>query len=124
MVKNDGGVQHTGEASNLSRAQLLAIDLEAVKLSYGERFVQLRTIVNQHDPVRLLSLGAPEDEYEPEVKTMIVQLSIEMTEAEVHDLVYQEFLSWFGTEAVLGPKDAYRSLASAIYHWQKGLEEF
>lgn len=96
---------------------LFALDIDSVKSEHGERFTELRKIINQHDPIGLLDIGAPEDEYEPEVKTIIVQLEKGMTEQQVHDLIYQEFLRWFEDESTAGPKDEYKELATEIHDW-------
>jgi len=98
---------------------LFAIDLDSVKSSHGDRFSELRTIINRHDPIGLLDLGAPEDEYEPEAKTIIVQLDQSMTEKQIHNLIYREFLRWFEDESTAGPKEAYKELATEVHEWMK-----
>ena len=96
---------------------LFTIDLDSVKSKHGKKFKELRTIINQYDPIGLLDIGAPEDEYDSEVKTIIVQLDSNMTEQQVHDLVYREFLRWFDDESIAGQKNAYKDLAKDIYEW-------
>ncbi|ADQ78815.1 hypothetical protein Palpr_0659 [Paludibacter propionicigenes WB4] len=108
--------QHYSESM---KEQLFALDLASVKSKQGDRFTQLRTIINKHDPIGLISDGAPEDEYEPEVKTIIVQLDTEMTEQQVHDLIYQEFIRWFEDESTVGSKEYYSGLAKDIYDWTR-----
>lgn len=98
---------------------LFVLNLDSVKSSHGDRFSELRTIINRHDPIGLLDRGAPEDEYEAEVKTIIVQLDYDMTEQEVHDLIHQEFLRWFDDESIAGPKEDYKELATDIHDWMK-----
>jgi hypothetical protein len=80
-----------------------------------ERFRKLRSIVNQFDPVQLLSFGAPEDEYEPEVRTILERLHAELSEEEVLDIVYVEFLKWFGSESVVGQKSDYQLMSGVIF---------
>jgi|GEM_PF-1859627 len=98
---------------------LFALDLDSVKSSHGNRFLELSSIINRHDPIGLLKIGAPEDEYEPEVKTIIVQLDEDMNEQQVHDLIYLEFLRWFEDESTAGPKESYKELATDIHAWMK-----
>jgi hypothetical protein len=98
---------------------LFALGLDSVKSKFDNRFTELRTIINRHDPIGLLDIGAPEDEYEPEVKTIIVQLDSDMTEQQIHDLIYQEFLRWFEDKSTVGPKGAYKELATDIHEWMK-----
>ncbi|WP_298510052.1 hypothetical protein [uncultured Kordia sp.] len=98
---------------------LFSLNLDSIKHHYGKKFTELRTIINRHDPINLLATGVPSDEYEPEVKTIIVQLEKEMTKEQIHDLIYQEFLRWFENDSVIGKKDSYKKLASAIDRWNK-----
>lgn len=107
--------QHTESIKD----SLFALNLDTVKSNYGDNFAELRSIINRHDPIGLLKIGAPKDEYEPEVKTIIVQLKTEMTEKQVHDLIYQEFLRWFEDESAAGKKDSYKELAKDINRWNK-----
>jgi hypothetical protein len=96
-----------------------AIDIETVKLEQGDRFKELLTIINRYDPIGLIEIGAPEDEYESEVATIIVQMDREMTEQQVHDLIYQEFLRWFSDKSSVGPKDAFKELSEETHKWIK-----
>ena len=98
---------------------VIALNLDSVKSKQGIRFKDLKSIINRHDPIGLIDIGAPEYEYEPEVKTIIVQLRKDMTEQQVHDLIYQEFLRWFEDESTVGPKETYKELATDIHEWIK-----
>ena len=80
-----------------------------------ERFGKLRAIVNQFDPIQLLCLGAPDDEYDPEVRTILERLHAELSEDDVLDIVYGEFLKWFGSESVVGQKSDYRLMSAVIF---------
>jgi hypothetical protein len=98
---------------------LVKLDRDSVKKTYGDKFNDLRTIINKHDPIGLIANGAPDDEYEPEVKTIIVQLDNKTTEQQIHDLVYQEFIRWFDDESTAGQNDSYKDLAKDIFVWTK-----
>jgi glutathione peroxidase-family protein len=98
---------------------LFMLNLDSVKHQYGKKFTELRTIINRYDPIGLHTTGTPKGEYEPEVKTIIVQLKKEMTEEQVHDLIYQEFLRWFEGYSIVGKKESYKKLANAISRWDK-----
>lgn len=97
---------------------LFSLDNDSVKKAYTITYLELRSIINKHDPIGLLSGGAPEDEYDPEVKTIIVQLTEGQSEQQILDLIYKEFLRWFGKESIIGPKEAYKSIAFDIYNWK------
>ena len=51
-------------------------DLSLIKSKFGEDFLTLRKIINADDPIGLISVGCPDDEYDPEVKTIIVKLEL------------------------------------------------
>ena len=101
---------------------LLTLDRDSVKAEHTDKFIKLREIVNRHDPIGLIAIGTPEDEYEPEVMTIIVQLKNGMTEEQVHDLIYQEFMRWFNDESTVGPKNFYKELAKDVYDFSRSLE--
>ena len=95
------------------------LSIDSVKKEFGQSFNELRTIINKHDPINLIKIGAPIDEYNSEVKTIIIQLKNMTTEQQVQDLIYQEFLRWFNYECVTGPKDSYKDLAADVFVWAK-----
>lgn len=119
MTDNEVQENFDRQLSEAKRDPMFTMNLDSVKSKYGNSFNELRTIINQHDPIGLIDLGAPDDEYESEVKTIIVQLDKEMTEQQVHDLVYNEFLRWFNEASTAGSKDAYKELSNEIYKWMK-----
>jgi hypothetical protein len=94
---------------------LMGLNKDSIKNQYGNKFFELRSLINNHDPIGLINMGCPEDEYEAEVKTIIVQLGNKQTENEILDLVYTEFERWFGDA---GNKKNYLPLASDIFKWQ------
>jgi hypothetical protein len=104
--------------NELKKDPLLSLNNDSIKQHFGNKYLELRTIVNKHDPIGLIGSGAPQDEYEPEVKTIIVQLNDKQSKEQIHDLVYAEFLRWFDDESTAGPKSAYDSLAADIYNWK------
>jgi hypothetical protein len=89
------------DSAQAMKDPLVKLDKDSVKKAYGDKFNDLRTIINKHDPIGLISNGAPDDEYEPEVKTIIVQLDNKKTEQQIHDLVYQEFIRWFECKLIV-----------------------
>jgi hypothetical protein len=105
--------------SQKTETHLIKLSIDSVKKEFGQSFNELRTIINKHDPINLIKIGAPEDEYDSEVKTIIIQLKNMTTEQQVHDLIYQEFLRWFNHERITGPKDSYKELAADVFVWAK-----
>jgi hypothetical protein len=93
------------------------LNIGLVKRIYRNKFRQLRNIINRFDPMHLINIGAPADEYEPEVSTILLQLGNVKTKTQTLDLVHQEFCRWFG-ENVAGERRDYIKLARAIYNWK------
>ncbi len=92
------------------------LDIGVIKKKYGRLFNELRDIINVFDPICLISFGAPVDEYDPEVATIILSIHGVNSEADTLDLIYREFTRWFSTAA--GEKRRYESLATEIYEWR------
>lgn len=99
-----------------SNKLLIHLDLEMLKQSHAAVFFFIREIINKHDPIGLIAIGAPEDEYDPEVKTIVYQLKDVRTIAQMQDLVYQEFLRWFEEKSIVGEWDSYAEIANEIYN--------
>ena len=68
----------------------------------------------RHDPIGLASSGAPHDEYEPEVGTIIPLLRSADSVEDVTRIVYQEFSRWFGAESTTGPQKAYTPIGNEV----------
>jgi hypothetical protein len=58
-------------------------------------FKIVKKIINEWDPEGLLSCGAPEDEYEPEIEEIIFRIKNENTLNEIGTIVSDVFTSWF-----------------------------
>ena len=72
------------------------------KEAYRELYEELVRILYRQDPIGLARLGAPHDEYEPEVGTIIPRLSSAASAEDVTRIVYEEFSRWFGAESYYG----------------------
>lgn len=66
------------------------------------------------DPINLLALGAPGDEYDQEVRAILPLLPSATSEAEVCTIIRSEFVRRFGDE-VAGPPARYTEAATAIW---------
>jgi hypothetical protein len=71
-------------------------------------FLAARTVVNREDPVGLLGMGAPEDEYDAEVKELT-----KWRKAVTGEQVGAVFLRWFGEPGVM-PSDMAARIADGI----------
>jgi hypothetical protein len=83
-------------------------------IQYLDLHRRLSELLYRHDPISLAAAGAPEDEYEPEVSTIIPRLSDARAPDNVLRIVHQEFLHWFGETA--GPESAYKEIADEIWN--------
>lgn len=80
-------------------------------------------LIREADPIRLIATGAPQDEYEPEVGTILPRLRKAQSSANVQMIVHEEFVRWFGAD-IAGPRAQYRRVGSAIWKvWQRLSED-
>ncbi|WP_420378768.1 hypothetical protein [Gilvibacter sp.] len=99
-----------------AREKALESDLRTVVARFGDKLKELIKIINRHDPMDLIAIGCPSDEYLPEARTLIVQLDERQTEREIQTLVHNEFKHWFSSESA-GSIEKYHGLAKDIHHW-------
>jgi hypothetical protein len=82
--------------------------------------------INEADPIRLLEVGAPSDEYLSEVGTILPRLATVQGPDEVTDVLHQEFLRWFG-DGIAGPGEAYevpaRRIWLAVLRYRQNVDE-
>ena len=70
--------------------------------------------INEADPIALLQIGAPTDEYAPEIGTILPRLANAERPDDVTDVLHEEFLRWFG-EGTAGTRQAYEAPARRIW---------
>lgn len=91
------------------------------RLRYQSLHRGLSELLYRHDPVGLAAAGAPKDEYESEVSTIIPKLKNATGPNDVRRIVHQEFLRWFEDEQTAGPEFAYNAIACEI--WEKFMKQ-
>ena len=91
-----------------------AEERERLKREHPRLFGELALVLARRDPVGLVRIGAPEDEYVPEVGTILPRLGAVISEGEALNVVHEEFVRWFGPE-VAGPRERYAETASEIW---------
>lgn len=91
-----------------------------MRLRYLNLHRGLCELLYRQDPLGLAAAGAPKDEYEPEISTIIPHLKDANSPDDVRRIVHQEFLHWFGGEETAGPESAYNDIANEI--WEKFLK--
>ncbi len=84
-------------------------------------FEELLRIFYRHDLVGLVEIGAPEDEYWPEVEALLPRLREATSKDDLRRIIHSVFLQKFGAEETSGPESAYEGVAEEI--WNKYLAE-
>lgn len=74
---------------------------------------RVKEILIKHDPIGLVSLGAPNDEYSPESQMIAPQLRTNMSESDIVDIVHAEFVKWF-YKKLAGDREQYMEIATDI----------
>ena len=84
-------------------------------------FEELVEILYRHDPVGLAEIGAPEDEYWPEVEALLPHLKEATSPEHLRRIIHSVFLQKFEAEETCGPESAYEAVSQEI--WDKFLAE-
>jgi hypothetical protein len=87
---------------------------EAPNRRYQALVAAVERAVNEADPIGLLEIGAPTDEYSPEIGTIVPRIANAQQPDDVTDVLHEEFLRWFGA-GTAGPRDAYGAPARRIW---------
>lgn len=90
-------------------------DRKAARERYRELRHLVEDVLRRHDPIQLISIGAPRDEYDPEVGTILPRLKEASSLGDVQEVLHQEFTHWFGAKQA-GPSDLYKGAAKEL--WQ------
>jgi hypothetical protein len=72
-------------------------------------FLAARTVVNDVDPVGLIEMGAPDDEYDPEIEDLI-----KWRDRVTPERVAEVFIRWFGPESGGMTADSASRIAEGI----------
>jgi len=92
---------------------------ESLKAAYGTLYTEVSRLLREADPIRLIEIGAPDDEYDPEVSTILPRLREAKSPDDVQRIVHEEFSHWFGAETA-GMATHYASVSSGIWEvWNK-----
>ncbi|MCS7074815.1 MAG: hypothetical protein NZ108_10150 [Bacteroidia bacterium] len=85
-----------------------------------ELYEKVQAIINEIDPVGLIDLGCPQDEYEPEIKNFLPKLHGK-SRSEIQEIVYKVFSNMFDEEA--GENDErYAEIAERLYRLYQEIE--
>jgi hypothetical protein len=92
---------------------------ERIKEAYPAAHRWLRDLLARHDPLGLIAVGAPSDEYEEQADTLLPRLlelrrAGEPEEEAVLRIVHEEFVKWHGA-ATAGAAERYAVGAAEIH---------
>lgn len=89
-----------------------------MRQEYGALFDTLSAILFDADPAGI-NFESNTDEYDPEVGTILPRLKEAGTQADVMQIMHEEFCRWFDAETA-GPLDAYREISAKFWvEWQR-----
>ena len=86
-----------------------------IRLEFGGLYEDTLRILARNDPLGLISGGSPEtDEYDPEVRTILLRLREADSKAALRRIVHQEFQHWFNPK-IAGSERNYSKIADEIW---------
>ena len=87
---------------------------QSLKAVYGSLYSNVSRLLREADPIGLIAMGAPDDEYDPEVSTILPRLREANAAVDVQRIVHEEFVRWFGTD-IAGPITDYADIAERMW---------
>lgn len=87
----------------------------ALNEAHGALYSEVSRLVRTADPLRLIAIGAPADEYDSEISTILPRLREATSRDDVHRIVHEEFVHWFGAD-IAGPFENFAALSEKIWN--------
>ena len=87
---------------------------KALKAAHGRLYTEVSRLLREADPIRLITIGAQDDEYDPEVSTILPRLCEAPSAADVRKIIHEEFVHWFDAD-IAGPIAHYAEVAEKIW---------
>ncbi|MGH8064259.1 MAG: hypothetical protein ACRERE_03270 [Candidatus Entotheonellia bacterium] len=78
-------------------------------------YVLTKRAIDRADPIHLLKIGAPDDEYELEIREIVSRVGECMNLEDMQRLLHEVFTKWFD-ERIAGSKELYRAPAEVIWN--------
>jgi predicted GTPase len=91
-------------------------DLVTVKNQFGNKYNELKELIEKYDPVKTPSLKKDPDKYQFLTKTLIYQLKSKKTKEDISNLTKREFKLWFNNTPVDANK--FDELLNNIYDFK------
>lgn len=96
-----------------SEQNIIRNERAVLKEKYGKLFFAIAALLFEFDPIGV-NFEDNNDEYEPEVGTILPRLPSANSAQDVEKIVYEEFCKWFGVDEV-GPQSQYGEIAEKIW---------
>jgi len=81
--------------------------------------LEISAILLKYDPMDVGAAIIEDDEYDLEAATILSRIKEVHSKEELTDIVYEEFQSWYGKDAV-GERDLYEKMAAEIWEtWHR-----
>jgi hypothetical protein len=87
---------------------------DLLQARHGALYTEVSQLLREADPIRLITIGAPDDEYDPEVSTILPRLREAQSAAEVQKIIHEEFVHWFDAD-IAGPITYYAEVAEKVW---------
>lgn len=92
---------------------------ESLRRQHGQEFACLPEVLSHSDPIGLIAIGFPPDEYVPEAEHIYEGLSTIGDQEALQDLMYGVFVRMFDA-SLAGPRTAYEEPARNFWHRCRG----
>ncbi len=89
-------------------------DRKRMKENYAALHEAVADALRVADPIGLIATGAPQDEYELEVGTILPRLRDARTPDDCQRIIYEEFAYWVGEETA-GQRESYAAAARGVW---------
>jgi hypothetical protein len=91
----------------------------SLKQAYGRLYTEVSRLVRAADPIRLIAIGAPDDEYDVEIGAILPRLREATSAGDVHRIVHEEFVRCFDPD-IAGPPEIYAAVSEEIWQtWER-----
>ncbi|WP_316571766.1 DUF1871 family protein [Neobacillus sp. YIM B06451] len=67
-----------------------------------DEYFLVKEVIDEWDPIGLLGMGCPDDEYDPEINDIVKRLSNITSVDELAQEIQEVFLKWFGENLSTG----------------------
>jgi hypothetical protein len=80
---------------------------------------KIEQILVRHDPIGLIKMGAPQDEYDSEAQMICERTTKHFSREKIHQIIHEVFVHQFddgkkGLKSIAGPYDNYKAIALEI----------